>query len=470
MKLYNTLGRQLDELKPGKQPLKLYTCGPTVYNYAHIGNLRNVIFNDTLRRALDLNGFEVDHVMNITDVGHLVGDADGSEDKLEKGAEREGKTVWEVAEFYTEAFFIDTGKLNILSPGKIAKATDYIPEQVELVQRLMDRGFVYQTEQAIYFDVTNLKDYGKLSGQSLEQKLTGARDEVITDKAKRHPYDFAVWFFTTGHFADHVMHWASPWGEGFPGWHTECSAIIHATLGEPIDIHTGGIDHIGTHHTNEIAQSEAAYGVELAKLWLHNEFLLVDAKKMSKSLNNLYTLEDLEKKGFDPLAYRLLMLQAHYRSELNFSWKSLTAAQNFLLNLQAWADQRYQPEIAKPLSDKDAKTLETAVTMALADDLDTPKAIAVVGAASALAPAPSAELLKFLDQALGLRLQESQDISDDHKQLLADREKARLAKDFTKSDQLREQLREQGIELDDTPNGPRWRRAASRKESYWSKP
>ncbi|HSX16031.1 MAG TPA: cysteine--tRNA ligase, partial [Candidatus Saccharimonadales bacterium] len=258
MNLYNTLSRKVEALKPIKDgEVSLYTCGPTVYNYYHIGNLRNAVFNDTLRRTLVASGLDVKHVMNITDVGHLVSDADEGEDKLEKGAAREGKTVWEVAEHYTDAFKADMAAMNVLppsvNPGReknstdpYARATDFIPEQIEMVQKLLDGGFAYQTKQAIYFDVTKLPSYGELSGQKLADKEVAARSDVVTDPEKHHPYDFAVWFFAVGHFADHTMRWDSPWGEGFPGWHLECSAIIHATLGDPIDIHTGGVDHIGT--------------------------------------------------------------------------------------------------------------------------------------------------------------------------------------------------------------------------------
>jgi cysteinyl-tRNA synthetase len=459
MKLYNSLTRQIQPLKPEKPgEVSLYTCGPTVYNYYHIGNLRNAVFNDTLRRTLEASGLEVKHVMNITDVGHLVSDADEGEDKLEKGAAREGKTVWEVAEHYTEAFKADMAAMNVLPPSvnphreknqsdPYARATDFISEQIDMVKALIDKGFAYQTKQAIYFDVTKLHSYGELSGQKLSDKEVAARSDVVTDPDKLHPQDFAVWFFTVGRYADHSMKWLSPWGEGFPGWHLECSAIIHATLGDPIDIHTGGVDHIGTHHPNEMAQTEAAYGHKLASVWVHNEFILVDGAKMAKSKGNSYTLKDITDKGFHPLALRLLYLQAHYRSEINFTWESLEAAQNRLLNLYAWADLRHQSD---GQTDYIANTLE-----ALGNDLGTPQ---LLEALSGVDIVPSASMLHQLDQLLGLGLSGRTDITADQKHLIAEREAARRAKDWAKADELRGKLREHNLEIDDTPRGPRWRR------------
>lgn len=496
MKLFNTASKKVEELEPIKTgSVSLYTCGPTVYDYAHIGNLRNAIFNDTLRRAIKLAGYKLNHVMNVTDVGHLVSDADEGEDKLEKGAEREGKTVWEVAEFYTQKYIEDTKRLNILPPGKFIKATDRIDDQIELVKLLVDKGFAYQTKQAIYFDVTKLDDYGKLSGQSLDEKLQGARDEVVTDPAKKHPFDFAVWFFTVGHFKDHTMHWPSPWGEGFPGWHTECSAIIHATLGEPIDIHTGGIDHIGTHHTNEIAQSEAAYGKELAHIWLHNEFLLVDSQKMSKSLGNLYTLEQLEEKGYSPMALKILMLQAHYRSELNFTWQSLRAAENTYKGLNSFFSRLAGLEkLASGANTEITKLVEDATEEfngRLLNDLDTPGGLAVMFKTIKEVERLGIDNLKADDvvnleaffahvrEALGIVAKlnieqatkaqaeanvivEASQLSAKQKILVQEREQARADKDFSGADRIRQQLMKQGIELEDTADGPRWRRVNPR--------
>ncbi len=300
MKLYNTLTRKVENFVPASgNNVSLYTCGPTVYDYYHIGNLRNAVFNDTLRRTLEASDYEVKHVMNITDVGHLVSDGDEGEDKLEKGARREGKTVWEVAEHYTEAFKRAMTAMNVLPPNgykspkyedSYARATEFIDRQIEMVQLLIDKGFAYQTQQAVYFDVAKLPDYGILSGQRLADKEVGARSTVVTDSAKKSPHDFAVWFFAVGHFADHSMQWESPWGNGFPGWHLECSAIIHATLGDPIDIHTGGVDHIGTHHPNEMAQSEAAFGHPLAHYWIHKVTHIPLKTFLTEDMNRLLTV------------------------------------------------------------------------------------------------------------------------------------------------------------------------------------
>ncbi len=477
MKLYNSLNRQSEEFKPIKSgEVKLYTCGPTVYGFYHIGNLRNAIFNDTLRRTLEATGFEVCHVMNITDVGHLTSDADEGEDKLEQGAKTENKTVWEVAEFYTDAFKHDMTALKVLPPNgymskkyhdNYARATQFIAEQIDLVKQLIEKGFAYQTEQAIYFDVAKLADYGVLTGQRLSDKETAARSEVVKDPDKHHPYDFAVWFFTVGHFSGHTMHWPSPWGEGFPGWHLECSAIIHATLGDPIDIHTGGIDHIGTHHPNEMAQTEAAYGNKLAKFWVHNEWLLVDGAKMSKSKNNLFTLNDLTERGFDPLAFRLMALQAHYRSEINFSWESLTAAQSRLESFYALADRIHQLDPDKASSEAGAKlkAAETAVVTALRDNLDTPTALRIISELiddldnQVLTESDRHDLSHFLgtvDSLLGLGLTDRPDIDKTAKELIQRRQAARAKSEFNAADQIRGQLLKQEIGLNDTPGGTRW--------------
>ena len=477
MKLYNTLTRSLEEFSPIKSgELTLYTCGPTVYNYYHIGNLRNAIFNDTLRRTLEAEQYQVKHVMNITDVGHLVSDGDDGEDKLETGASREGTTVWEVAEQYTQAFKADMSAIAVLEPNgyvsekygdTYARATEFIDDQIEMVQVLLDKGYAYQTKQAVYFEVAKLPDYGNLSGQKLSEKATAARSEVVTDGDKHSPHDFALWFFATGHFKDHSMQWDSPWGRGFPGWHLECSAIIHGTLGDPIDIHTGGIDHIGTHHPNEMAQTEAAFGHPLASYWIHNEFVLVDGAKMSKSKGNSFTLSDIVKRGIHPLGYRLLVLQAHYRSELNFTWESLEAAQNTLINLYAFADLKHQNNLAElRLPEGAIDEVVRKVKAALADDLATTTALAeVFNFVTSLSPGMKldaedfAELLLGLDKLLGLNLSQTPDISTQQKEIIQKRELAREARDWPGADRLRLQLRKFAIEISDTPNGPRWRRS-----------
>lgn len=472
MKLHNTLTRSVEDFKPAKgNEVTLYCCGPTVYQYQHIGNFRKFIFDDTLRRTLQALGYGVKQVTNITDVGHLVSDADEGEDKLEKGARREGKTVWEVAAHYADAFKRDALRLNILPPNgyvgtddNYARATDFTKDQIALVHTLLDKGFAYQTNQAIYFDTAKLSSYGELTGQKLEQKEVAARAEVVTDRNKRQPQDFALWFFTVDHFANHSMHWSSPWGDGFPGWHLECSAIIHAILNDPIDIHTGGVDNIGTHHVNEMAQTEAAYGHRLARFWLHSEHLLVDDKKMSKSLDNFYLLDDIVAKGYSPLAFRLLVLQAHYRTQMNFTWEAQEAMVNLLSKFNNWSDLQFQDFSSQSLeSNYDEAT--DKILEALADDLDTPKAMMIlsemIGAADELGPDSPAisKASKFVDSVFGLQLSKRSAIDENQKKLIMERERAREAKNWTESDRLRSELQSQGIEINDTDHGPVWSRS-----------
>jgi cysteinyl-tRNA synthetase len=471
MKIYNTASRQVEEFEPiNDGRVKLYTCGPTVYDYAQIGNLRAFVFDDTLRRVLSASGYDVKHVMNITDVGHLVSDEDEGEDKLEKGAARENKSVWQVAEFFIEAFLSDVKSLNILEPngydgphGVYARATDFIDQQIDLVKILVDKAFAYQTEQAIYFDVSKLSDYGKLTRQKLSDKEVAARADVITDAQKRHPQDFAVWFFSVGRFANHSMRWPSPWGEGFPGWHLECSAIIHATLGEPIDIHTGGVDHIGTHHTNEIAQTEAAYDIQLANYWMHNEHLLIDGRKMSKSMGNFIKLSDITERGIDPLALRLLFLQSHYRSQTNFTWQSLEAAQITLKNFYAWADLQFQGFESIQLRE-DYGLSFAKILSSMQDDLASPEALGwfngMVNRTDSLGidSLSIGDQAKKIDELFGLGLSTRKDVPDDIKSLIKDRDEAREAKDWKKADSIRDKLLEHKIEINDSAAGSVWRR------------
>ena len=472
MRFYNTLGRQVQDFKPLKDgSVKLYTCGPTVYDYAHIGNLRSFVFDDLIRRAMQTNGYQVRHVMNITDVGHLVSDMDEGEDKLEKGAARENKSAWEVAQFFINAFKDDAASLNLLVPnaykgkdGPYARATDFIGEQIEIIKTLHEKSFAYITDQAIYFDTQRLSDYGKLTGQKLTDKEIGARQEVVSDKNKHHPQDFALWFFKKGRFADHIMAWNSPWGEGFPGWHLECSAIIHATLGEPLDIHTGGVDHIGTHHTNEIAQTEAAFDTELSKFWIHNEHLLVDGQKMSKSSGNFYTLKDIKDRGYEPLALRLLFLQAHYRSQMNFTWEALDGAQAFFNRLQAWADLQFQLSADSKAGADDYDEAIKEIKRALADDLNSPMALSIISSLVTTAEEKGIDHTKFkylldqIDEMLGLGLSDRQDVSDQIKELMEQREQARQSQNWHEADSLRQNLLEQKVEISDTPAGQIWRR------------
>lgn len=476
MKLYNTLSRKIEEFKPEGEIVKLYSCGPTVYDYPTIGNLRAYVFVDILRRALEESGYMVKHVMNITDVGHLASDADEGEDKLEKGAIREGKTVEEVAKYYSLIFKNNISQLNILPPNayhddetgdSYARATKFIAPQIDIVATLLKKDFAYITNQAIYFNVTKLPSYGDLTGQKLSEKETGARQEVVTDAAKVNPQDFALWFFTIGRFKDHSMRWGSPWGEGFPGWHLECSAIVHATLGEPLDIHTGGVDHIGTHHTNEMAQTEAAFGKKLSKHWMHNEFMLVNGKKMSKSLNNFYTLHDVIKKGYDPLALRLLFLQSHYRSQMNFTWDALAGAQNRLEVIRAFADLRFQAKAQPDYASINFEGVGRELKKHLQNDLNTPQALVTLNGIIDVVlkqgvPHKNLQdfesLLEDLDNMLGLGLSEREDITEHNKTLITEREVARNSQDWAKADEIRLKLTDSGLAIEDGPTGPIWSR------------
>ncbi len=471
MKLYNTLNRKIETFKPIKDDeVTLYTCGPTVYDYYHIGNIRNAVFNDTLRRTINASGYNVKHVMNITDVGHLVSDADQGDDKLEKGALREGKSVWEIAKHYTEAFKSDMLAMNVLPPNayvdknnndNYARATNFIVEQIEMVKLLIDKGFAYKTEHAIYFDVAKLPSYGILTGQKLSEKETGARSDVVTDPEKRNSHDFAVWFMAIGHFENHTMQWDSPWGSGFPGWHLECSAIIHATLGDPIDIHTGGIDHIGTHHPNEMAQTEAAYGHILANYWVHNEFILVDGAKMSKSKGNSYTLENVKSRGLEPMALRLIYLQAHYRTELNFSWDNLESAQNRLSRWRSIADLLFQKDKVTSITDKEHSHGGVDILGALQNDLDTPKALELIEHEfgnfenKPICFICLDNLIKSIDELLGIKIQ-GNDIDAKTKSLIHERHLARENKNWELSDKLRDDLHTSGIGIKDNGNLQIW--------------
>ena len=468
MKLYNTLSRKLETFTPiDPKQVKIYSCGPTVYDYQHIGNYSGYIYWDILVRTLRANDFGVKRIMNITDVGHLASDGDEGEDKLEKGAKREGKTAREVAEFYTEDFLNNMKALDLIQPEYYAKATDYINEQLRIIETLLRKGYAYQTEAAIYFDTSKLDDYGKLTGQDLSQKEVGARDDVVTDKAKHHPQDFALWFFTVGRFADHELHWSSPFGEGFPGWHIECSAIIHASLGDPIDIHTGGIEHIGTHHTNEIAQTEAAFGHPLAHYWLHNNHLMIDGHKISKSADNGTTLKELAERGFSPMDFKLMVLQSHYHSQSNFTWEIIAAAQNRLVNFRAMAALRWQLGDAEGIGAATFKKARQSIMAYLEDDLNTPLALTELSSLADIVqtklPAHSdkqafEDFLEAVDQLLGLGLASEPDISQQQKDLIAQRQIARQTGNWDKADQIRDKLADQGLGLRDAGEQTIWSR------------
>lgn len=447
LKLYNTLSRQLENFTPlNKEEVGLYTCGPTVYNFVHIGNLRTYIFEDILRRVLQYDGYKLKHVMNITDVGHLTDDADNGEDKMEKGARREGKSAWDVAAFYTHAFFQDSKALNILEANIICKATDHIPEQIAQVQALTDKGFTYQTSDGIYFDTTKLPDYGKLAQLNKQELQAGARVDM---GEKKNPHDFALWKFTPAG-EKRQMEWEAFGKIGFPGWHIECSAMSMKYLGDQFDIHCGGIDHIPVHHTNEIAQAEGVTGkIPWVNYWLHGEFLQISGEKMAKSGENFLTLKTVTDRGISPLAYRYFLLQAHYRKQLQFSWEVLKGAESGLQNLKK--------EIQKldSIGPDDTKA-EVEFKAAINEDLNMPEALALVWK-YVKNRSIGKELIAQFDQILGLNLlattTKTIDITPEAQSLLEARAMARANKDWSESDRLRDELAALGYTVKDTEDG-----------------
>ena len=459
MRLYNTASRKIEELKPLNPPeVSFYTCGPTVYDFTHIGHLRSYVNNDVLKRTLNFLGYKVKHVMNITDVGHLTNDDDEGEDKMEKSALKKSTTVWELAKIYTDYFLYSTDSLNIKRPDILSNATAHIPEFVEMIKVLEKKGFTYQTNEAVYFDTKKFPNYGKLSGQKLEDKKTAAREEVNTDMGKKNPADFALWFKAVGRFKDHTMRWESPWGIGFPGWHIECSAMCMKYLDETIDIHAGGIDHIAVHHENEIAQSEAVTGKQFVHYWFHNDFLLVDGQKMSKSLNNFYTIDDVKKRNINPLALRMLFFQTHYQQIMNFTWESLTSAQSAYARLQniiADLKEKNGKNESKEKLSNEAERLKIDFTNAISDNLQMPKAMAILWETvkSKISNKEKLGLLLDFDQVLGLGFKEmkkeTDDIPEEILNLAHEREKARLVKNFNKSDELRKKIEEKGYSIKD---------------------
>ncbi|MCF6276609.1 MAG: cysteine--tRNA ligase [Candidatus Magasanikbacteria bacterium] len=444
LKIFNTLTRKKEEFKSNeKGRVGLYTCGPTVYNYAHIGNLRTYIFEDVLKRALLYNGNTVNHIMNITDVGHLTDDADEGEDKLEKAAKKENKSAVEIAEFYTNAFKKDLEQLNILPPTTWCKATDHIKEQIEMVEKLLKDGFAYETKDTIYFDTTKDKNYGDLANLKNQELQAGKRVE-IGDKKNIH--DFALWKFSKPE-DNRQMEWEAFGKMGFPGWHLECSAMSIKYLGENFDIHCGGVDHIPVHHTNEIAQSTAFTGKKPVNVWMHGEFLLTGKVKMAKSRDNFLTLEVLKEKGFSPLTYRYFLLQAHYRKQLNFSWEALEAAQNGLEKLQKAVTNLGEPtEVCNDCVNKFLNIIN--------DDLNTPQALALVWEllkSDSANGVKKATILKF-DKVLGLGLEniKIEEIPTNIKEISQKREQARKEKNWEESDKLRKQIEELGFSVEDT--------------------
>lgn len=453
LKIYNTLTRQIEEFKPIKdKKVGLYTCGPTVYDYAHIGNLRTYIFEDILKRVLKYNGYKVKHVMNITDVGHLTGDRDMGEDKLEKGARREGKTAWEIADFYIKAFKKDLAALNILEPDIWCKATDNIKEQINLIKKLEAKDYTYKTSDGIYFDTSKFKDYTKLSHQKLEELQEGAR--VEKNPEKRNPADFALWKFSPKG-SKRQMEWQSPWGIGFPGWHIECSAMSLKYLGDQLDIHCGGADHVALHHTNEIAQSEAATGKKFFNYWLHGAFLNISGgKKMAKSEENFLTLDNaLIKKEINPLVYRFAALMTHYRKPMEYSKEGIEAAKNGLEHLynQVRSLGGKKGQVSKQFKNKFLEAIN--------DDLNMPRAMAVFQQVlkSDLTDADKLATILDFDKVLGLNLakvkKEKQKIPKQIQILVNEREAARENKNWAKSDKLRNEINKLGYLVEDTSEG-----------------
>ena len=454
LRLYNTLSREKEDFVPVGKTVTMYSCGPTVYNYAHIGNLRTYVFMDIVRRVLRYDGYKLKGVMNITDVGHLLSDGDTGEDKMELAAKKQQKSPYEIAAYYTDVFFKDIAALNIGKPEIIAKATDHIQDMIEYVQKLVELGYGYETSDGIYFDISKFKDYGKLSRLNLEDQIAGARVEVNDEK--RHPADFALWKKAP---KEHIMQWESPWGMGYPGWHIECSAMSRKYLGSLIDIHSGGVDHIPVHHENEIAQSEALEGHKTVNYWLHGEFMLVDGGKMSKSLGNTYTIAQLEEMGYSPLSFRYFCLNTHYRKKLNFTFEGLKAAQTAYKRL---LNALYEHKIGKNAADPAViEKYKTDFQAAIDDDLNIPLALGILWTMTKEAPSKDIYALALeFDKVLGLDLnkaapaeKEKIEVSDDIKAIADERFDARKAKNWAESDRLRDVLAEKGYAVIDSKDG-----------------
>jgi len=464
IRLHNTLTRKKEDFIPIKEGhVGLYTCGPTVYWFAHIGNLRTYIFEDLLKRMFLYNNYQVKHVMNITDVGHLTSDADEGEDKMLLGAKREGKTVWDIAKFYEQAFFNDTKKLNILDPDITCRATEHIKEMVHLIEKLEKNKITYSVDGNIYYDISKFKAYGKLANINLEDLKAGARIEV--DKNKHNPHDFVLWF-TKSKFQDQEMKWPSPWGIGYPGWHIECSAMSMKYLGENFDIHCGGIDHISVHHTNEIAQSEGATGHKWVNYWLHGEFLVMDKGKMSKSSGEILTVETLEKHGYNAMDYRYLCLNTHYKTPLTFSYDSLDAAKTAFQNLKSKVLELKNTSHNLKIEHKiDMDKYRRDFLEAINDDLNIPKALGllwILPKDKELNDKEKYDLIIEFDKVFGLELahvkEEKIEVPHEILELVKEREHARKTKDWKKSDELRDLIAGKGYAVDDAAQGSKVRK------------
>lgn len=471
--IYNTLSRKKEEFVPLKEnEVSLYTCGLTVYNYAHIGNLRTYIFEDLLKKSLEYNGYKVKHVMNVTDVGHLQSDADTGEDKMAMGAEREHKSVWEIARFYEKAFLEDFKNLNIRRPDVLCRATEHIDDMIKLIKVLEEKGYTYISNGNVYYSIDKFKDYNKLANLSLEELHAGNRIEV--DVNKRNPLDFVLWF-TNSKFTNQIMIWDSPWGKGFPGWHLECSAMAIKYLGERIDIHCGGIDHIPVHHTNEIAQSEGALGHKWVNYWVHGDFLVVNGKdgengKMSKSTGEFLTVSKLIKDGFSPLDYRYLCLQSRYRKQLVFNYDILLDAQTAYKKLKKKIMSISAAIVDNESIDSDKiNYYKSKFKDAINDDLNMPNAISILSEAikdSSLNNKEKIYLAGDFDKVFSLDLLVEEDeiqndtlIDEEHiKKLMSERNEARKNKNWALSDEIRNKLLEMNIEIIDSKEGSTWKR------------
>ncbi len=469
MKLFNSMTKTIETFVPYNGPeVKMYTCGPTVYNYAHIGNLRTYIHEDILEKTLNYLGYDVKRVMNITDVGHLESDADDGEDKMLKGAQRENKTVWQVAAFYTDAFFVDCEKLNIKKPDIIAKATDYVPQYIEFIKTLEAKGYTYFANGNVYFDISKFPKYTELSKMNLEDLRIAHRDDVEEDLHKKNPQDFVLWF-TKSKFDNQAMKWDSPWGVGYPGWHIECSVIALSNLGEQMDIHCGGVDHIPVHHTNEIAQTESYTGKTWTKYWWHAEFLNDSLGKMSKSAGEFLTVSLLEKKAFDPLSYRYYVLNSHYRKQLAFGFENLEMAQTAYQKLKRKTLALKKDHQEDLIITEAGNKLRAAFKETLADDLNTANAITVLYDVlkSDLLDAEKVSIIEEMDRVLSLDLLKEAEVSEEDvnsdevvwiENLVEARVKAKADRDFAKADAIRDELKAKGIILTDTAEGCKWSR------------
>lgn len=455
MKIYNSLTKKIEEFIPNeKGNVKMYTCGPTVYHYAHIGNLRTYIFEDILEKGLEYLGYNVKRVMNVTDVGHMTSDSDDGEDKMQKGAERDNKTVYEIADFYENAFFNDCNKLNIKKPLIVERATNHIDTYIEMIKKLLNDGYAYQSNGNVYFDVSKAKNYYQLSGKNPEELYVGVRETVEEDKNKKNPYDFGLWF-TVSKFSNQEMKWESPWGIGYPGWHIECSGIAYKYLGEYLDIHCGGVDNIFPHHTNEIAQSEAFLGHKWCNYWIHGEHLNDERGKMSKSNGEFLTVKLLEEKGYDPLAYRFFCLNSHYRNQLVFSFEALESSQNTYRKLK---NRIRKLDRSPNLHDHKIDYYKDKFNGAIENDLNTSSMITIIYDIlkdTELTDFSKLYLISDFDKVLSLNLTEEQNsIDSDTEQMILnkieERMEAKKNKEYDVADKIRDELLEKGIRLIDT--------------------